>query len=248
MAFQLELRPTPPLPLTPECLVHTGIARLFVTGVLVQGSGAPPEQFGFFVPTATALPEGTPEPRLLAEAHLMTGIATSTSGNFPFGVEYVRAAYAPDPRRHRPLALPQRRRTHRPRNPPRLSGDGPDRQLNCPTAPLTPPRRGAAVEDAAALAVFVAHGPGQLDLPGAEFGFLPAGASASSDRAGPVGPLHVITHLPSDGQSLPARSILLAGSRLPGGESSGRFAEPARQTFVQRLLIVSDPGDMAVGA
>ncbi|MGW4843938.1 hypothetical protein [Nocardia brasiliensis] len=98
MAFQLELRPTPPLPLTPECLVHTGIARLFVTGMLVQGSGAPPEQFGFFVPTATALPEGAPEPRLLAEAHLMTGIATSTSGNFPFGVEYVQAAYAPDPR------------------------------------------------------------------------------------------------------------------------------------------------------
>ncbi|QIS03897.1 hypothetical protein F5X71_17620 [Nocardia brasiliensis] len=98
MAFQLELRPAPPLPLTPECLVHTGIARLFVTGMLVQGSGAPPEQFGFFVPTAPALPAGAPEPRLLAEAYLMTGIATSTSGNFPFGVEYAQAAYAPDPR------------------------------------------------------------------------------------------------------------------------------------------------------
>ncbi len=98
MAFQLELRPTPPLQLTPECLVHTGIARLFVTGMLVQGSGAPPEQFGFFIPTATPLPVTAAEPQLLAEAHLMTGIATSTSGNFPFGVEHVQAAYLPDPR------------------------------------------------------------------------------------------------------------------------------------------------------
>ncbi|GAA5093023.1 hypothetical protein [Nocardia iowensis] len=98
MAFQLDLRPTPPLQLTPECLVHTGIARLFVTGMLVQGSGAPPEPFGFFVPTATPLPAAAPEPRLLAEAHLMTGIATSTSGNFPFGVEHVQASYLPDPR------------------------------------------------------------------------------------------------------------------------------------------------------
>ncbi|MFG1793492.1 hypothetical protein [Nocardia sp. NPDC049149] len=98
MAFQLEVLPAPPLQLTPECLVHTGIVRLFVTGMLVQGSGAPPEQFGFFVPTATPLPEGAEEPRLLAEASLMTGIATSVSGNFPFGVAHVEGSYLPDPR------------------------------------------------------------------------------------------------------------------------------------------------------
>ncbi|MEV0296391.1 hypothetical protein [Nocardia sp. NPDC050710] len=98
MAFQLELQPAPPLQLTPECLVYTGTARMFVTGIMVQSSGAPGEQFGFFLPDAPPLPDGAAEPRLWAEAALMTGIATSTSGTFPFGVERVHAAYLPDPR------------------------------------------------------------------------------------------------------------------------------------------------------
>ncbi|MEU2032909.1 hypothetical protein [Nocardia amamiensis] len=98
MALQLELQPAPPLRLTPECLVHTGTARLFVTGMLVQTSSAPPEPFGFFVPDAAALPDTAPEPQVWAEAFLMTAVSTSTSGVFPFGVAHINATYLPDPR------------------------------------------------------------------------------------------------------------------------------------------------------
>ncbi|MEV6279845.1 hypothetical protein [Nocardia sp. NPDC051832] len=99
MAVQLELQPAPPLRLSPECLVYTGIARLYRTGaVLIQTSGATGEQFGFFLPDVPPLTAGTAEPGLWAEVSLMTAIATATSGTFPFGVEQVHPAYVPDPR------------------------------------------------------------------------------------------------------------------------------------------------------
>ncbi|WP_194818724.1 hypothetical protein [Nocardia sp. XZ_19_385] len=99
MAVQLELQSAPALRLSPECLVYTGTARLFRTGVvMIQSSGAPGEQFGFFLPDVPPLTEHAAEPGLWAEVSLMTAIATSTSGSFPFGVEKVHAAYVPDPR------------------------------------------------------------------------------------------------------------------------------------------------------
>ncbi|GAB2658218.1 hypothetical protein [Nocardia goodfellowii] len=99
MAVQLELHSAPPLRLSPECVVYSGHARLFRTAmVMIQTSSAPGEQFGFFLPEVPALTAGTAEPQLWAEASLMTAIATSTSGSFPFGVEKVHAAYVPDPR------------------------------------------------------------------------------------------------------------------------------------------------------
>ncbi|WP_330255591.1 hypothetical protein OG874_14130 [Nocardia sp. NBC_00565] len=94
MAFQLELQPAPPLHLTPECVVHTGTVRLFVTGMLSQTAGAPAEQFGFFLPNTRPIEAGAPEPRLWAEMHLMT----AASGDFPFGVVHAQVAYVPDPR------------------------------------------------------------------------------------------------------------------------------------------------------
>lgn len=94
MAFQLELQPAPPLHLTPECVVHTGTVRLFVTGMLSQTAGAPAEQFGFFLPNTRPIEAGAPEPLLWAEMHLMT----AASGDFPFGVVHAQVAYVPDPR------------------------------------------------------------------------------------------------------------------------------------------------------
>ncbi len=97
MVFRLELQPTPPLHLTPNCVVHTGTVRLFVTDTLVHTAGVPAERFGFFLPNTHPLPEDASEPCLWAEMHLMTAAITA-SGDFPFGIIHTQAAYVPDPR------------------------------------------------------------------------------------------------------------------------------------------------------
>ncbi|WP_216911345.1 hypothetical protein [Nocardia noduli] len=98
MAFRFELQPALPLQLTPDCLVYSGTVRMFVTGIMFQSSGAPADSFGFALPDAPPLIGDADEPRVWAEASLMTGTATAASGAYPFGVEWVRAAYLPDPR------------------------------------------------------------------------------------------------------------------------------------------------------
>ena len=53
---------------------------------------------------------------------------------------------------------------------------------------------------------------------------------------------------PSDGRSLLAVPILLTGFSVAQAKSVGGLAEPAGEVVVQVLLIVADPGDVAVGA
>lgn len=94
---QCDIQPAPPLWLTPECTVYTGIVRLAMTGRFFQSHRAPADEFGAFVPHVAPLPHDGPEPQVWAEAFVMS-TSSSAAGGFPSGVEYVRAAYLADPR------------------------------------------------------------------------------------------------------------------------------------------------------
>lgn len=94
---QCAVQPAPPLRLTPSCTIHTGIVRLAMTGKFFQSHRAPADEFGVFVPDVAPLVDSASEPRVWAEAFVMS-TSSSPAGGFPFGVEYVRAAYLTDPR------------------------------------------------------------------------------------------------------------------------------------------------------
>ncbi|WP_327120575.1 hypothetical protein OHB12_16750 [Nocardia sp. NBC_01730] len=97
MALQFDIQPAPPLQLTPSCTIYTGTVRLAMTGRFIQSLKAPADEFGVFVPDVPPLLDGAPEPRVWADAYVMSTVSAPASG-FPSGVEYVRATYLADPR------------------------------------------------------------------------------------------------------------------------------------------------------
>lgn len=97
MASQCDIQPAPPLQLTPGCTVYTGVVRLAVTGKFLQSLRAPADEFGVFVPDVAPLRDLADEPRVWAEAYVMSTVS-SPAGGFPTGVEYVRATFLADPR------------------------------------------------------------------------------------------------------------------------------------------------------
>ncbi|MEV0248757.1 hypothetical protein AB0H76_19300 [Nocardia sp. NPDC050712] len=97
MLLQLDVQPAPPLQLTPGCVIYSGTMRLAITGRMFQSLKAPADVFGVFVPEVPPLVDGESEPRVWAEAYVMSTVSAPASG-FPSGVDHVRAEYAADPR------------------------------------------------------------------------------------------------------------------------------------------------------
>ncbi|CAM4054980.1 hypothetical protein NONI108955_06415 [Nocardia ninae] len=97
MALQLRIYPAPPLRLTPDCTIHTGIVQLAMTGRFLQSLRGQPDEFGVFLPDAAPLLDGATEPNLWAEAFVASTVSAPASG-FPSGVDHVRATYLADPR------------------------------------------------------------------------------------------------------------------------------------------------------
>ncbi|MFI7531055.1 hypothetical protein [Nocardia salmonicida] len=97
MALQYDIQPAPPLQLTPGCTVYTGVVRLAVTGRFLHSLRAAADEFGVLIPDVAPVRDIADEPRVWAEAYVMS-TASSPAGGFPAGVDYVRATFLADPR------------------------------------------------------------------------------------------------------------------------------------------------------
>lgn len=96
MALQIDIQPAPPLQLTPNCTIHTGLVRLAMPGRFIQSLRGAADEFGCYLPGVAPLPDGLPEPRLWAEAFVSRTVSAPASGS-PSGIDYVRATYLVDP-------------------------------------------------------------------------------------------------------------------------------------------------------